>query len=234
MARTRITTGLLIAVTGTAWWAGAINTAAGAVIAAAPFMLIIWALAAATRAMAPRGVLVGPAVLATSGAVWLIARGSVVGAEAVRQIIPLLLILGGFAVALSGGGREPQHFDVRRFRTILYPCEFILSGKTPRKISVLSFLFPATLDLSRVTAPVESVVEVDVTTLAGRVVIVLPSTWAAVAGRIYASGVRFEGVLDTPVVVDDELMMAKPTAIINVLGLAGSVFVRSQPASAPG
>jgi hypothetical protein len=158
-----------------------------------------------------------------------------VGAEAARQIISLLLILGGFAVALSSGGRELRHFDVRRFRTILYPRDFPLSGKAPRKISVLSFLFPATLDLANATPPVQRVVEVDVTILAGRVIIVLPSTWAAVAGRIYASGVRFEGVLDLdmPVDANDKPTTKRPTVIINVLGLAGSVFVRSQSASAP-
>jgi len=235
--RVRIGAGLLMAVIGTLWWAGAVPAAGVTVVAAAPYLLLLWAVVAAVGAMAPRRYLAGPVVLAAAGGIWLLLRAEVLNVDAAVRHIALLVVLAGVVVALTGHNRKPVHFGVRRFRSFLYGREFRVTGRAPSKISVLSVLFPATLDLLHTAhdSGEQIVVEIDVTVLAGQVEVVLPPTWSVAAGRILSSGVRYndELIQKAPVTDAEVLEVSAPTAVINVTGLGGRVLLTFRPQAAP-
>lgn len=229
MNRIRIGAGLLIAVVGTLWWSGALPAAGATLVVIAPYLLLLWAFAAAARTIIPRGGLAGPAVLAAAGGAWLLFRADVVNFDANVRQLAIAVVLIGVLVALTGGGRDRPHFGVQRFSSFLYGREFPVTGRAPSKISVLSVLFPARLDLSRTEhSDTEEIrVEIDVTVLAGRVDIVLPPMWVAETGRILSTGVRYNdelvhSALWTP---KDGSTGPTRTAMINVIGLGGRVLL---------
>lgn len=233
MNRVRVAVGLLIAIIGTAWSAGALSSVVAATVGVAPYLLLVWAAVAGVRVMAPRGSLTGPAVLAAAGGLWLIVRTDMLGSVPVPQVLAIFAILGGCVVALTGGGRESRHFGVRRFRSLLYPDDFNVTGRSPSKLTVLSVLSSTTLDLSGTDHEVSEklVIEIDITEFASRVEIKLPETWTVLPGRILATGVRFEGEFNqqTPVGSVDDLEPATFTVVINLVGLRGRVVLSRCP-----
>ncbi len=235
MSRIQIVAGLLATTIGTAWWAGALPAAWASIVRVAPYVLLVAAVMGVARSLAPPGVLIGPAVLVAAGIGWLLVRYEVVVGADLPAALPVALVVGGFFVALTGRNERWRPNAVCRYLALLWRREFRVKGTAPAKLAVVAVLAPIVIDLTAAEFPGErDAVEVDVSVFAGRVELRLPAGWKSAVGRIHSRGVQFDGHLDvaTPVSAPPELARAGvdgPVVLVNVLGLAGAVALRSHP-----
>lgn len=245
MSRIRIATGLLAGVLGTALWAGELSALWNAVTSWTPFVLIALAVVGGFRAVAPRGVLAGPAMLLLAGGGWLLWRYGQVQRVDVSAVLAGVLVVGGFVVALGGEGRSSRPDTVRRCSALLLsPRPVELTGTAPAKVSARAVLASLVINLREVR-PSGSfpVMELDITVLGGRVEVVVPAGRSVQVGRIHARRVRFAeagGSQTRSLRIDDEVEMTIPLhdparqrsdgedekVLLNVLGLAGEVVLR--------
>lgn len=234
MIRVKIAAGLVAVAIGTAWWAGALPAAGMALLTMAPYLLIGTAVVGGVRALAPRGTLIGPAVMLVAGIVWLLVRNKVVAGRDLDAALPVMLVLGGFYVALSDKGRRWKPDVVRRYVSFLWRRDVDIAGIAPAKLVVTALLGTVTVDLGQAAPPAPQVIEIDLTVVGGRVVLELPIGWKVVPGRIHERGVHLDGTLDcteSVISADDVSDDARPAVVINVLGLLGAVALPVRPAS---
>jgi hypothetical protein len=239
MSRFRVAMGLLAVVVGTAWWSGALTAMVASVLDMAPFLLLALAVVGGIRAFTPRGVLVGPVVLAVIGVVWLALRFDLVDDWGVRTLGAAMLICGGFMVALTGrrgesaGRSEPM--AVRRYRAFAWPRNPEPPKIAPWKLSAAAVLAPKlTVNLTEAVFPEGfPVIEIDVTVVASRIDLVLPDDWKVALGRAHTTAVGFDGEVDLeyPVRYPRDLAnRGELWVLVNILGVAGFVSLTKSKA----
>ena len=213
---------------------------AGACILAAAVIVLIYNLA-------PRGTLLGPAVLAVAGLgvlTWQNQWWPVKPEWAALGIT--MLLLGGVVVIRKD--RVVATSDPTRRLVALFTRRRVALGaldNAPEQLSLIAFLAPLEVDLTSAQRPSYGPVEVLVTCWGGAVRLTVPSHWAVVAGRLAAArAIQFSGALDSSdafpspeddVAAEQLAELAKSRArlpdetgtvvVIHVLGLGGSVTV---------
>jgi hypothetical protein len=147
----------------------------------------------------------------------------------------VILVLGGFYVALSDNGRRWKPNVICRYFSVLCRRRIDIAGTAPAKLAVTAFLGTMTVNLDQADYPHYSrAVEIDLTVVGGRVVLELPRSWKVGPGRIHERGLHLDGTLDwTEAVIsaNDVPDDAIPAVVINVLGLLGAVALPVRPAS---
>lgn len=238
MSRVRVTAGLVGVVIGTAWWAGALKAIGVATITVAPYVLIGVAVAGAARVLAPPAALTGPAVLLIVGGGWLLIRNDLVPRVDLSSVFAVLLVLGGFAVALSGGQRRWQPDLIRRHLAVIWRREIRIEGRAPAKLAVTAILGTMTVTFDEAADfPLNvAAMEIDVSVFGGRVVIKPPASWKVGPGRIVERAMRLDGTLDwvnpalSPEHIPEEFD-GQLVALVNVVGLLGAVALPVRPAA---
>lgn len=236
MSQVKIAAGLLAVAIGTAWWAGALPAAGTAIMTVAPYVLVGAAVVGGARALAPPGTLIGPGVLLVAGIVWIVVRNDLVSGVDLDTVLPAVLVLGGFAVALSDDRRRWKPDMVRRCVSVLWSRRVDIDGTAPAKLAVTAILGTVTVNLGQADYPHASrAIEIDLTVVGGRVVLEeLPVGWKVGPGRIHERALRLDGTFDwtesvtSPDHVTDD---AGPAVVVNVLGLLGAVALPVRPAS---
>lgn len=199
MSRLRVVIGLLVVALTTAWWAGALGSAAAAVLAVATYLLVGLALVSALRVVAPPAALVGPGLLLAAGAGWLTVRHNWLPTAELRTLAALALILGGGTVALSSRKSRWRPGLVNRHVTLLWSRRLAVTGTAPVRLVVVSLFGSASIDLTAARFP-DGVLalEIDIVVLGGRVDIRLPHGWQIGPGRVIERAVALTGTLDWP------------------------------------
>jgi len=238
MSRVRVIIGLVGVVIGTAWLAGALPAIGVATITAAPYVLIAVAVLAAAQALAPPAALIGPAVLLLVGTGWLLIRNHLVPSVDLGSVFTVLLVLGGFAVALSGDRRRWRPDLVRRHLAVIWRPEIKIEGPAPAKLAVTAVLGTMTVvfDEAADFPPGVTAMETDVSVFGGRVVIKPPASWKVGPGRIVERAMRLDGTLDwvTPVLSPNHIpeeLDGQHVVVVNVVGLLGAVALPVRPAA---
>ena len=187
--------------------------------------------------MAPPGALIGPVALLVAGLMWLLARNDLVPGADLDVVLPVVLVLGGCVVALSGDGRRWKPNVVRRYVSILWRPPIVITKTAPAKLTITAILSTVTVKLDQADYPYSSrAIEIDITVVGGRVVLALPVGWKVGPGRIHERLLHLEGTLDwtTPVISSDEVVpddiVGGPAVVVNVMGLLGAVALPVRPA----
>lgn len=238
MSRVRVTAGLVGVVIGTAWWAGALKAIGFATITVAPYVLIGVAVVGAVRALAPPAALTGPAVLLLGGGSWLLIRNDLVPRVDLGSVFAVLLVLGGFTVALSGGRRRWRPDLIRRHLAVIWRREIRIEGRAPVKLAVTAVLGTMTVTFDEAAKfPLEvPAMEIDVSVFGGRVVITPPASWKVGPGRIIERAMSLEGTLDwaNPALSSSDIpeeFSGELVVLVNVVGLLGAVALPVRPAA---
>jgi hypothetical protein len=238
MSRVRVAAGLVGVVIGTAWLAGALKVIAVATITAAPYVLIGAAVVGAARVLAPPAALTGPTVLLLAGGGWLLIRNDLVPRVDLGSVFAVLLVLGGFAVALSGGQRRWRPDLIRRHLVVVWRSEIKIEGRAPAKLAVTAVLGTMTVTFDEAVDFPSSVtaMEIDVSVFGGRVVIKPPASWKVGPGRIVERAMSLEGTLDwvTPALSPSHIpeeFDGELAVLVNVVGLLGAVALPVRPAA---
>jgi hypothetical protein len=247
VGRVRIAFGLLVVVVGTVWLLGegsAVRSGGRWALSALPYVLVALGLLLVLRAAVPRGLLAAPLVLIAGGGLWAAYNAGYLGEASAGKVWPGLVIALGATLALGVRTRpavaeEEQPF--RRYRSVLLPVrKRVAADVVPlRNVAVSSWFGDARIDLTAAQfigdpAPDgwHKVLEVDVTVCFGRVELVLPPRCAVVRGNVENTlAVHFADRV--AVYADTETYRSAVGGVVprrvllNVLGLGGSVAIRS-------
>jgi hypothetical protein len=243
MSRTRVVLGLMAAVIGTAWWAGALPKLWISAVDVAPYLLIALAVLACVRVAAPAAAFAAPALLLAAGAGWLVIRADLVPDVDVPAVLGATLIVAGCALALSRRRPRWRPDFARRHRSFFWrrrPIE--VTGTAPAHLVLTALFGEIVVDLTNAEYPAggADALEIDVTAILGHVDIRLNPNWQVGPGRIIERAVHLRGTLDW--VAPDVLLSARglPAAItarqpvvVNVVGLLGAVTLPLRPAPGP-
>ncbi|MEU0644703.1 hypothetical protein [Streptomyces umbrinus] len=243
----RIAFGLLVVVVGTVWLLGggsAVRSGGRWALSALPYVLVALGLLLVLRAAVPRGLLAAPLVLIAGGGLWAAYNAGYLGEASAGKVWPGLVIALGATLALGVRTRpavaeEEQPF--RRYRSVLLPVrKRVAADVVPlRNVAVSSWFGDARIDLTAAQfigdpAPDgwHKVLEVDVTVCFGRIELVLPPRCAVVRGNVENTlAVHFADRVS--VYADTETYRSAVGGVVprrvllNVLGLGGSVAIRS-------
>lgn len=247
MGRVRIAFGLLVVVVGTVWLLGggsAVRSGGRWALSALPYVLVALGLLLVLRAAVPRGLLAAPLVLIAGGGLWAAYNAGYLGEASAGKVWPGVVIALGAALALGVRPRPAVvegELPFRLYRSIVLPVRKRVATETVplQNVAVSSWFGDARIDLSgaQFTSDPEpdggyKVLEVDVMVCFGRVELVLPSRCAVVRGNVentlavhYADRVAVYADTDTYRTLVGEEMPRR--VLLNVLGLGGSVAIRS-------
>ncbi|MGY6026902.1 hypothetical protein [Streptomyces spinosirectus] len=199
-----------------------------------PYALVALGLLLVLRAALPKGLLAGPSALIVSGGLWAAYDLGYLGGTAGSKVLPGLVIAVGTGLALAGGEAERvgEGYPLRRYRSVLLPVRRKLVTDTDLiKVGVGSFFGDARIDLSSVAFALDPrsvgqrVLEVDVTVLFGRVELILDAACVVVKGNVENSpAVHFAEQVRVHVTPPTD---AERRVLLNVLGVGGSVAIRS-------
>ncbi|MGC0338396.1 hypothetical protein [Streptomyces sp. SLBN-8D4] len=250
MGRLRIAFGLLVVIGGTVWLLGgasAVQSSGRWALSALPYVLAAMGVLLILRAAVPKGLLAGPIVLVAGGSLWAAYDAGAFEGQTADRIWPSVVIAVGVALSLGvrtdSGGHEDE-LPLRQYRSVLVPVDrrVVTSSVPLQNLTVGSFFGNAVIDLSgaqftgdTTTADARlRVVQVDVTVLFGRVELVVGPYCAVVKGNVDGTrAVRFAEQVAVYASVEDYLQMdhgglRRPhRVVLNVLGLGGTVAVRS-------
>jgi hypothetical protein len=227
--------GLIAVAAGTAWSTGgyaAVQRGAAALVAAIPFLLIAGGLILLLRVLAPRGVLAGPLVLMGAGGIWAVASEGLLSL-AVERVLPIVLTIGGVAIAMSNRSHEPDlDIGVVTRTAFLFPRRVELDSP-PQKLAVRAILGDANVNLSQLAREPMDDLHLDLLIFYGRVELLLPRQWTVVHGQVEsARRVAVSGELDRPYREPrpDEKQYAdwddaKLRTVINLSGLGGALIL---------
>ncbi len=231
LSRSRVTVGLLVAVTGTAWAVGdaeELRRAGRLALIVLPALFVVVAVGMVVRAAMPAGTAAGPLVLLVVAAGCLAAAAVVfrwVSAANLAETAAFAVTGGGMAVALSR--RRMRHtLDViirRRTAVLSIRKHLQIFDDAPAKSVVRAILGGEVhLDLAAAEYPAgQDHVVVDITAWYGRVVISVPSGWQVQAGRVeLARRMQYDGELDAPDAATTHRV------VLNIQGLGGYIWLR--------
>ena len=237
VSRTRVAVGLSGVAVGGAWAGGgtdALVSALHVAEVAVPAALTALGLWHMLRLAVPAGKLAAPFTLVVMGLGALAIALNLVTAPRVPHAGAVLLIMGGFVMALHRGRPRPQGLldtAVRRYTSILVRhVDTTLTGRAPAKLILRSVLFGSLrVDLTNTEFPSAERLTVDVSVLFGNVELAVPESWTVKAGRVeLTSGVRFDGDLssaDLAPLLPVEGEWDDKTVVLNVQGSGGAVSV---------
>jgi len=231
VSRPRIAVGMLVAVLGTAWWAGALPELWASAVNAMPYMLLGLGVVGGLRVLAPWSALAGPILLLVVAVVWLLVRYEILDTGVFQAGLAGALVFGGFVLALTGRSGESESRIVRRYRSVLWPRKVKLTEMAPGKLSAVAVLAPLNVDLTSSEFPSSfRAIEIDITVLAGHIDLVFPTDWSVVLGRIHGRGIHLDGKLDLvqPFHSPADLPSHGKWVIINIMGLTGGVTLGSE------
>ncbi|MEU8752584.1 hypothetical protein [Streptomyces chartreusis] len=243
----QIASGLLAVIVGTVWLLGGASAVwAGArwLLAVLPYALGALGVLLILRAAVPRGLLAGPLVLVVGGGLWAAHDAGLFDGAVGQRVWPGALIAAGAVLSL-GVRVEPRSPDeeqpLRRYRSVLVPVErqVVTSSVPLQHLAVSSYFGNLQIDLTGAQFKGDTsaedllrVLHADVTVCFGRVELLVGPYCAVVKGNVESTlAVRFA----ERVVVygtEDEYLdhggLRRPhRLVLNVLGLGGSVAVRS-------
>lgn len=202
MSRTRVGLGLVAVAVGAAWWTGgyvAVQRGAAAMVAAIPFLLIAGGLILLLRVLAPRGALTGPLVLMGAGGIWAAASGGLLDSLAVERVLPIVLTIGGVAIAMSSRSHEADLDTGVVTRTAFLLPRRVKLDKTPEKLVLRALVGDANVNLSQLSREPMDDLQLDLSIFYGRIELLLPRQWTVVHGQVEsARRVAVSGKLDWP------------------------------------
>ncbi|WP_151480904.1 hypothetical protein [Streptomyces albicerus] len=247
MGRVRVAFGLLVVVVGTVWLSGGGSTVRSGgrwALSALPYVLVALGLLLVLRAAVPRGLLAAPLVLIAGGGLWAAYDAGYLGGVSSGKVWPGLVIALGATLALGVRPRPAAVEDelpFRRYRSVLLPVrKRVAADAVPlRNVAVSSWFGDARIDLSGAEFTSDlppdggyKLLEVDVMVCFGRVELVLPPRCAVVRGSVentlavhYADRVAVYADTDTYRTAVGGVVPRR--VLLNVLGLGGSVAIRS-------
>lgn len=239
-------------------WVGGILTASGpagmgavtkALVENVEFILIGTAIIVLLHNLAPKGVLIGPIVLAIVGLLILLTRLELWAASRTWLFIGITLTVAGVILAMRSDNRPPRAFPVLRILGALVRRRLVLSPEdyAPERLVAVAILGKLEVDMRKARLPRYGPVEVMVTCLLGRVTIAIPLHWPVAAGRVHTiRWMKLEGSLDSAHEFDDpqddeqcdrlsELALERKESVgarepgsavvLHVIGVGGSVAV---------
>lgn len=238
-----VVVGVILAVDGP----HGIATAAGLVGDHVGVVLVAAAVAGLVHNLAPRGTVIGPAVLAGAGVGALALRYGWWSARDVWVVVGAALVIAGGLMAVGGQSRPLRSDPARRVVAVLFrrTVEFRSGEDAPERLTVVAVFTRCEVDLRRAELPRYGPVEIMVSCWASVVTLRLPGHWPVVAGRVTAARhVRMCGSLDStdpfesPEEKRDELVdlaaerqeregsARKGVAtVVHVVGVGGSVVI---------
>jgi hypothetical protein len=151
-------------------------------------------------AVAPRGTLMAPLVLALAAAgvyAWRHRVGT--GPELWALIGTGAVAAGGWLTMSDTNDRDVRSLDpvLRRMAVLLPRTIRVVDRPAPDQLLVLAVGGRVRVDLSEAKPPRGTVMELVLTCCAAQVEVAIPRSWAVVGGRLAtAHGVRFTGQLD--------------------------------------
>ncbi|MFH8464348.1 hypothetical protein [Streptomyces sp. NPDC017991] len=247
MGRLRIAFGLLVVVAGTVWLLGggsAVRSGGRWALSALPYVFVALGLLLVLRAAVPKGLLAAPLVLVAGGGLWAAYNAGHLREATAGKVWPAVVIALGAALALGARPRAAVIEDevpFRSYRSVLLPIRRqVATDAVPlQNVAVSSWFGDARIDLSGaqfISDPAPDggykVLEVDVIVCFGRVELVLPPRCAVVRGNVENTlAVHFADRV--AVYADTDVYRASAGGImprrvlLNVLGLGGSVAIRS-------
>jgi hypothetical protein len=229
--------GSAVVATSTAWLVGgadALRRLAGGLLHALPWAVAIAGVGLLLRAAVPKGRLAGPLLLVTFGVAGVLVETGVLRWSELREIVPLVTVLGGVLLMVSGNGEPvPAAGPVHQLRSWIVPVRYRTTQVTPVKLILRCVFGEITVDLAEASFPLgEEAVTVDVTMLGGRVDIAVPHDWHVRAGRVeLARKFTFLG----PVSDERPPVFGEPPSrmiVLNVQGFRGTLAVNQMPAPA--
>lgn len=233
MNRVRVGVGIVAVASGTAWALGGTNSLVTVLRAFAgllPLLLVIGGVSAILFVAVPRGMLAGPVLLVSIGALALAVEHGVFRRSSFIHVPAFILIGAGVVVAMSQP-RDPQvEATVKRYTAILLLVRRRVIGSASPKIVVRAIFGMARVDLSRADYP-KGVgrVSVDLTCIMGRIEMVVPSGWQVLAGRVeLARAMSFEGTLTDSELAplrEQDTEHGKKLVVLNIQGWGGAVLV---------
>lgn len=173
-------------------------------LANAELMLLVAAGLSLLLAIAPRGALTGPGVLVLAAlTVSSVRQRWWEQASSVWTMVGVLIVLLGGVIGLASRPEVVDVDPIHRRRIIMVPWTRTIrleaDQKVPEVLSVIAVASRVVVDLRKAPEPKREIIEVAVSCWAANVQLLLPDSWAVVAGRLNAARrVRFSGSLDSP------------------------------------